>query len=349
MITAKTCFKKGQSLIELAIFSTVIFLAMGVLVSYALSYNHNQHLTMLANKRARHLATQAHNTYLYASVAVVFDKPVASVSNMFGIPKRVPVVASSSAVHSNDLYSEMDGVDEELPRVVYDINGKTYALKTAAFVTKSFTEDDAKRKAWIDDWNGEGLAWQWEYPAGEDDNSEDSEGLVEAVKSKDEDAAERQFDDGTAWDIDGDGEEEVIVDKDRGLVMDSQDGELDMTEPSAALQNGLLPDTSSSEYNQSQLRNTQQESRFQTKTIIRHQEVIQRPIRLNPKFTDFSDIKSQLAAQNPGCNYDEERSCDDPSLGADCDCLYESEGQKFLWVRGLFSTDKEAYVWSRDE
>lgn len=317
------CFRKGQSLIELAIFSSIIIFSLTVLVGYALSFNFNQRIMMQSFKRAMFLADQASTTSLSASATLVYDKAIANPSSMFGVGSRSGITFSFSGTRSNDLYSEMEGLDYELSRTVYDINGKVYTFKTAAFAYKDLA--GAKRKAVIDYWNGQGLSWQWEYPDADDD--------------------EKKFENNTQWDIDNDGEEETILNTDTGLVMDSQEGEIDSTVSDPELTNGLLSESRSIKSDQNELTNTQNRRNFSTRSKLRDMEIIERKIRLNPRLTNLSNITAQIEAQNSTCSYASGYSCDRFSINTGCDCLLLEGGEKLLLVRSVFSSDKNAFEW----
>ncbi len=318
----RSFLNRGQSLIELAIFASVIFLAMSVLISYGLSFNYNQQVTLTAFRKAIQLAKQVANTSLYASVNLVYDKAIANPASMFGISPRSPIAVSASGAWSNELYSELDGDDEELPRTVYNINGKVYSLKTAAFVHKGLDQANAKRRAYIEGWDGTGPAWQWEYP----------------------DKKENSFGSNTSWDIDGDDEEETIIKLKTGLVMDSQEGELDMTIDDPQKRNGLISDYKSTVIDKSALTNLQKQGKFESATKLDYLQIIERRIRLNPgEGVDFSALLGQINKNNQNC-YGRGSPCE----AEEEDYILEEDGDKYLVVRSRFMTKEDSYVWSTE-
>lgn len=313
---------KGQSLIELAIFASLIFLAMSVLVSYGMSFNYNQRVAITAFRKAIKLAKQVSSGSLSSSVNIIYDKAIANPASMFGISPRSPVGFSASGAWSNELYSELDGNDEELPRITYEINGKNYSFKTAAFTNKKFSEAGVERKDYIEGWDGKGKAWRIERP---DDD-------------------ENRFDDNTSWDIDGDGEEEIIIKAQSGLVMDSQEGELDMTIDDPKYRNGLLSDYTSTIIDKSALTNLQKQGKFLSDTALDYVQIIERRIRLNPNGgVDFSGLKKQIIENNADC-YGSGKACESQEE----DYILDEGGQRYLVVRSRFVTKENSYVWSTE-
>jgi hypothetical protein len=306
--------------VELSIFVSVIILAMGIIVNYGLSYSHNQEVAMMAFKKAMKLAGEISGSSRYASVVLVADKAMADVSSLWGIAPRSPVVSSSSGIISNDLYAKMDGIDEELPRMTYDINGKVYKLRTAVFEIKPLL--NPRRKNYKDGWNGEGICWEWQYP----------------------DSKKNKLDNGTAWDIDNDQEEETIVKLNKpSLVMDSQDGELDMTEDDPKLRNGLLSETNTTNINRSILTTAQEDARTATSTRLRYLQIVERYVRLNPKAEDLSNVTVMVDQNNQNC-YGRGQPC----LEEEKDEIVENGNETMLIIRSRFATDRDAYSWLRE-
>jgi hypothetical protein len=407
MLKTSLFSNKAQSLIELSIFATVIMLAMSVLVGYGMNANYNHRMMMMAFKRAMELASQVEKTSIYATIQLVYDKSSIDPANEYGVPRKVPFSFSSSAVRSNMLYSELDGTDEEIPRTVYDINGKIYSFRTAAYVDKGFV--DPRRKVWIDDWDGKGIAWKWEYPGGKNkiesgtswdiDNDGEDEQLVtysssghESVvavddtytgapeksrkvtkKDVDHDTVKEQvetitYEDGVKEEIitdykypDDSGVPIEVVTKKRftpgqsgGLIMDSQDGELNFSETAPSKANGLTENMDILEINRNSIANRQMARQFQTRTMINNKQVIKRFVRLNPQSAfALSDIEAQIEEQNKNnnCNYNGNHTFSGAApadLGPGCDYILQTDdGQTFLVVNTYFGTNKDAYFWTR--
>jgi len=190
--------RKGQSLIELGVFSAIILLAMGFLVSYGLSYSHNQRIATRAFKRAEQLSKDLAATSRSTSITLVYDKSIADPSSMFGFSQKTPLSFSTSLTASNLLYALYSGDPSGLPRFIYDINGKVYSLTTSAFVDREFDsrtkfdayiKDGPRRKVYKNRWNPSmGNLWKYETPGGDN-----------------------KVEEGTSWDINNDDREEAIL------------------------------------------------------------------------------------------------------------------------------------------
>jgi hypothetical protein len=329
LLTQRTSSKAGQSLIELALFTSILVSAMALMLNYIFNYSNNQAMAMMALKRAMHLATEASSTYLSSSVTLVYDKAIANPTNMFGMPNMTPLIVSSSGLRSNDLFSELDGTDEEIPRVVFDINGKKYEFKTAAYINLpgQVTAENARRKAFIDGWDGVNpeKSWQWEVP--------DPEG-------KDE---KRKFDKKTEWDLDGDGQEERVLSIDDSLVLDNQRGELDLGIDDPERKQGLLSDTQTMETQKGTL-NVSHVGRTDT-TSTRHENtyIATRRIRLNSNDVNgLSGVRQQIAVNNNNCY-----GRGSPCAADEQDELLETGNEKILIVRSKLGGTKGLYEWTK--
>jgi hypothetical protein len=308
--------------------------AIALMISYVSNYSHNQYAGMMAFRQAMYEASQADQTYLSSSVTVVYDKAIADPTNMFGMPKMVPLVVASSGLRSNWLFSELDLTPEELPVSIFIINGKIYRLRTAAYVNLEpgqVTAENARRKAFIDGWDGVSpeKGWQWEVP--------DPEG-------KDE---KRKFDKKTEWDLDGDGEEERVLSIDDSLVLDSQRGELNVAIDDPEKRQGLMPDYQAIETQKGTL-NVSHSGRTDT-TSTRHDNthIIIRRIKLNNDAADgFDRIRSQIDENNAHCYCYGKSDC--PPCGPDeQDELAETDNEKILIVRCKSGGTKGLYEWTK--
>jgi hypothetical protein len=324
--------KKGQSLVELSIFASVVLVAMATMVSYALNYTHNQRVSMLAFRKGMQKAAQGASSYRQASVVLVYDKAIADLTSIWGIGRKAAISASGSGVQSFDLYAEMEGSDSELPRITYVINGKEYTMKTAALVSPT-PRSGPRSKSGIPGWGGSGKSWYWEYP----------------------DEGENPFKKGTSWDVDNDGLEEVMMggyidEKGRQVgdpaetVIDFQRGEIDMSEKDASERQGLLPDTKTTVINLSSLANTQDGRRLRTATRLNTAEIIERRIKLNPQMSGgLSHIQHMIDANNNDC-YGRGSPCAEDER----DYLLTENGQRYIVVRSKFTTNENKYLWERE-
>jgi hypothetical protein len=362
--------KIGQSLVELAIFSSVMFMAIGALVTYALNYNQYQRLTMLATMKANNEAWQAADTALSATVVLVYDKALPDISStlgMFGVTKKRTLQVMASATRTNALYSQPEwGKEEELPRIIYIFNGnKKYSLTTSGFANRTFEyelvntrNDDTpikkyktpqgknfKRKEWREGWwsnthftNAESelyppRSWQWV------ENSGTPETQVTSLSS---------------WDIDDDNEEEQILNITTNTKIDNaghiiftndeikySDRELGMLDSSESaldeLRSGLIRQYYEKNIFEGELNSQQEDDLFSTFTLRNTNEQIrERYFRLNWRLEvgspAFNNLTNQIGSNNPNpnCNYASGYFCS-PSLPKDCDCI----GRKEDVVSGL--------------
>ena len=338
----KSCFRGGQSLVELAVFASVIFVSMGALVSYIMSYNYTQRVAMHAFQRAMKLANDAGATYFTANINLLYDKAVADPSSMFGIPKKTTLSIAASGIRSNELYSEQDwGQTNELPRTVYDINGKAYTFLTGEYLQGGFRYSlngknkvyyDASgrqfrtkdwRTGWWKDLGANPQAWRWKYGTGNTD---------EKVEK------------GTQWDLDNDEEDELILAIVAGTGMDTiqyvdyQGGDIDGTIADDELRNGIIPQFYEGFVSDSSLSNKQGGSIFSTFTKIKTTRIIERYIRLNHRkgITGFPGVVFQIKGSNPGCPYDANCSCTDQLFQGQyrhCDCIGDKD---YIVKKGLF-------------
>lgn len=142
--------KKGQALVELAVFGTVLIFCLTLLLRYGMSANYQQRVDMQTFRKAFVRAKTGtpvgrgpsfdpgwtfensspptpteHSCYV--SYTVIEDKPVFSASGILPIAERSPVASAAQAVWSIDLFAEADGEADE-PRAEFEINGRRYSF-----------------------------------------------------------------------------------------------------------------------------------------------------------------------------------------------------------------------------
>jgi len=203
----------GQAAIELAIFGSLILLALGVFVRYGLNVNYSQKIKMDAYGKARAEMNSEAESTIYV---VLRDKPMPNPSNPFGVTSRDSVFFASETVgrlkgvfDTPEYPSDSVGLlaDPQLPRLIYDINGIVYKFTAAAFKYHPYNNQELKRKAYKDG------KWYWKTSG---PGRTDSNGVrYEQDKSMDADGDfwEDLDDDaqGKRVDVDGDGEEELVL------------------------------------------------------------------------------------------------------------------------------------------
>ncbi len=134
--------ESGQSLLELAIFGSLLLMLLGVLVGYGLRYNFQQQATMEAFRKAQEFAYKDDEGAPRgsASYTVIKDRHIPDPQNPFGVGQVSPIMASASV--TRDTY--MDALPDNyagLPKMTMSFEGnvngqpqeQTYELATAGF------------------------------------------------------------------------------------------------------------------------------------------------------------------------------------------------------------------------
>ena len=144
--------KKSQAILELAIFSSIIFVILGFIVSYGQQFNYAQSVEMRAFHRTMtHAYVQGRfGEYIDPTVTMINieDRPYADVSDPFGFLDYRPVNTTHSMSWSNDLMMPGEIADwgnpHLLPHVILNINqlkdplgiglnSKSYYIATANY------------------------------------------------------------------------------------------------------------------------------------------------------------------------------------------------------------------------
>lgn len=128
---------KAQSILELAIFGSIIIFLLSVLIQYGLNFNTSQHLSLQTFRKALEIAktkTLAESPQVQESLTVIKDLPTPNPSDPFGIAETSPVMAQASALMSRDASAGYDTLSySELPKVDIMINGVKKTYTTAGF------------------------------------------------------------------------------------------------------------------------------------------------------------------------------------------------------------------------
>lgn len=145
--------KKGQALLELAVFGTIFLTLLTAMVAYGLKYNYNQRAQMLAFRRAMTIASD--RNYGSGSYMLIQDRHIPDPTDAFGIGSISPFVATASVTRD----PEMDAVPADaasLPTTVVDmevtgVGGEIeplarLAVKNAGFRTESGVSEDMREK-----------------------------------------------------------------------------------------------------------------------------------------------------------------------------------------------------------
>jgi hypothetical protein len=127
----RCCFKqKGQSILELAIFGSILIGLLGILINYGLKFNYQQKAMMQAFRQAYNASQEG------GSYTLIVDKHIPDPANAFGFGS-VSNIASSAGVTRNYHMQEVAENYDELPQMIIEIKGSgspyRKAFKTAGF------------------------------------------------------------------------------------------------------------------------------------------------------------------------------------------------------------------------
>ena len=125
-MTSGSSHRRGQALVELAIFGSLLIMVLGALISYGLNYDFSQQVSMEAFRRALATASNspANNQPISASHIVLKDRHIPSPSDPFGVGSVTPV-SSSASVTRNYKLQEVPENEAELPRIAVQVKGGT--------------------------------------------------------------------------------------------------------------------------------------------------------------------------------------------------------------------------------
>jgi hypothetical protein len=119
--------QKGQALLELAIFGSLVLLVLGVLVNYGLNADFTQQAVMRSFRQALKTAKDAQNLNIVSPVQAthlsIDDRHIPDASHPFGIGSVVPVAGQSSSPTWGFNLPITPEVVEELPRLILTVNG----------------------------------------------------------------------------------------------------------------------------------------------------------------------------------------------------------------------------------
>ncbi len=125
---------KGQAILELAIFGSILIMLLGILINYGLRYGFQQQVMQQAFRQA--LATAAvsmdPHTPVSTSHIVVRDKHIPNPADTFAVGSVMPFSSGASIVRSYKL-DETPDYEDELPQVIIDVQGEKIPYKTAGF------------------------------------------------------------------------------------------------------------------------------------------------------------------------------------------------------------------------
>lgn len=131
----------GQSLTELAVFGSLLLLALSFLVSYGMRYNYQQDAQMRAFRLAMQAAYNNNGPDAAGSVVLVEDKHTPDPRDRFGVGSFSPVQAGAEVTWGNTMqesYNVPVAIREplatDLPRIKYSINAQNREYTTAGYL-----------------------------------------------------------------------------------------------------------------------------------------------------------------------------------------------------------------------
>lgn len=260
--------KKAQSILELAIFGSIVLFVFSILLTYGMNLNYRQHLNLQSFREALRQSKSSVDSPS-KSLTVIKDKPVPNPTNPFGVGETMPIISQANAVWSRYLMYELDITKAELPTVQFRINGITRSYTTAAFREHNCNGMRVRKKKTIytnlpEQWYiAVGPCWEWEY------------------------VEDRKLENGDAIDIDNDNKIEQIVkvkgdpdDLDKFWYLDYQLGDMDLTiEPEEGYVQGLQDETIKDVTTSGTIRKTESPSGISSSRSATATERIQRFIR----------------------------------------------------------------------
>ena len=107
--------RKGQALMEFAVFGSIILIILGALISYGLKYNYQQDAQMKAYRRALKIASDQSRASV--SYVIMADKHVPDPADTFAVGSPTAIVTSASVTRTNQLDAQASDA-EGLPTSV---------------------------------------------------------------------------------------------------------------------------------------------------------------------------------------------------------------------------------------
>jgi len=110
---------KGQAILELAIFGSIVIMLLGVLLNYGLRYGYQQQMMQYAFRKA--LASAVGNSPNPTSHLVARDRHIPNPNDAFGVGSVIPFYSSATVMRSNRLDETADDAPEDMPKTRIDV------------------------------------------------------------------------------------------------------------------------------------------------------------------------------------------------------------------------------------
>ena len=140
--------QRGQALLELAVFGSILLMLIGILVNYGLRYNFQQQVMQQAFRKALKSAAKADRDGEPSSTThiLIRDRHVPNPAGPFTVGSIIPVSASASVIRNYHMQDNVPQDYAELPQVTIDSNGQEASFKTAGFRDEYNVAEDAIKK-----------------------------------------------------------------------------------------------------------------------------------------------------------------------------------------------------------
>ncbi len=120
--------QKGQALMELAIFGSVLLFCLAMLVQYGMEANYQQQVEMEAFRKAQKMAFNRSGPNAATSLVLIKDKGIPDPRDQFGYAERNPTVSGQNVVWDTEQQAQYvkkftdNPKPEDLPAVFFEID-----------------------------------------------------------------------------------------------------------------------------------------------------------------------------------------------------------------------------------
>ena len=130
-------YSKGQAILELAIFGSILIMLLGVLISYGIAYSSRQKIMQEAFRKALASAAVSGPNYsgtpISVSHSLLKDIHIPNPSDPFAVGSVTPVSARATVTRNYALDANAEN-DNELPQMRINLQGYEYGpFKAAGF------------------------------------------------------------------------------------------------------------------------------------------------------------------------------------------------------------------------
>ena len=140
--------EKGQALLELAIFGSILIVIFGALLGYGLRYSYQQQMDQYVFRKA--LTKAADGSPVVHYQLSVRDRHIPSGDDSFGVGSVTPFSSSAAITRSNKLDETADYTPEDMPDIAIDVNNAPIAKNTFTTADFSYNVDGSNL---IGDWD----------------------------------------------------------------------------------------------------------------------------------------------------------------------------------------------------